>query len=61
MEGKEAIIDSILASARDAAANIVSDAKAERDELVAATVAKGRNGLPARKRTPPCSKVGGSS
>ena len=39
MEGKEAIIDSILASARDAAANIVSDAKAERDELVAATVA----------------------
>ena len=39
MEGKEAIIDSILASARDAAANIESDAKAERDELVAATVA----------------------
>lgn len=38
MEGKEAIVDSILVSARDAAANIVADAKAERDELVATTL-----------------------
>lgn len=38
MEGKEAIIDSILNTARDAAANIVSDAQAERDALVEQTV-----------------------
>lgn len=38
MEGKEEIIETILSSARTAAENVVSDAKAERDSLVAATV-----------------------
>lgn len=35
MEGKEAIIGAILSSARDAAANMISDAESERAELFA--------------------------